>query len=194
MGLAVLLAGLALFIGGHLFTTMRQSRAAVVARMGSRQYQIVYSLVAAAGIALIAYGFGLYRGKGWIDVWYPSETARQAAIWLMFPALVLIVASYIRGTIYTRLRHPMMIGTVVFAVAHLLANGDLGSIILFGALLGWALADLWTLRFRTDAGAPPMPVGGRGNDLIAVVVGAIVYLALALVFHPIVIGVSVFGG
>ena len=194
MGLAVLLAGLALFIGGHLFTTMRQSRAAVVARMGSRQYQIVYSLVAAAGIALIAYGFGLYRGKGWIDVWYPSEAHRHAALWLMLPALILIVASYIRGTIYRTLRHPMMIGTVVFAIAHLLANGDLGSIVLFGALLAWALADLWTLRRRTDPGAPPMPVGGINNDLIAVVVGAIVYLALALVFPPIVIGVSVFGG
>jgi uncharacterized membrane protein len=81
----------------------------------------------------------------------------------------------------------------LWAFAHLTANGDLGSIILFGSLLAWAVFDRITLKRRTDPGAPPIPVGGRRNDIIAVVVGTIVYLALGFVFHPIVLGVPAFG-
>jgi uncharacterized membrane protein len=194
MGLVLLVGGLALFIGGHLITTMRARRAALIDRLGQNLYLGLYSLVAAAGLALVAYGFARYRVGGWVDVWHPPQAMRQVAIWLPLPAIVLMVASYVRGRIYTTLKHPMLIGVAVWAVAHLLANGDLGSIILFGGLLGWALYDLWTLRGRTDPGAPPIPVGGRANDAIAIVAGVVVYLALAVVFHPLVIGVSVFGG
>ena len=73
------------------------------------------------------------------------------------------------------------------------ANGDLGGIILFGAVLAWAVYDRITLKHRSDPGAPPIPLGGKRNDIIAIVVGTIVYLALGLVFHPIVIGVPAFG-
>ncbi len=192
--LVVLICGLALFVGGHLVTTMRARRAALIDRFGRNLYLGLYSLAAVAGLALIAFGFSRYRVGGWIDVWYPGETARQVAIWLTLPATVLMVASYVRGRIYATLKHPMMIGVVMWAVAHLLANGDLGSIILFGGLLGWALYDLWTLRGRDDPGAPPIAVGGRANDAIAIAAGVVVYVALAMVFHPVVIGVPVFGG
>ena len=192
--LVVLVCGLALFVGGHLATTMRARRAALIDRLGQNLYLTLYSLAAAAGLALIAYGFGRYRAGGWIDIWYPGGAARQVAIWLTLPAIVLMVASYVRGRIYTTLKHPMLIGVVVWSAAHLLANGDLGSIILFGGLLGWALYDLWTLRGRADPGAPPIPVGGRANDAIAIAAGVVVFLVLAVVFHPIVIGVPVFGG
>jgi uncharacterized membrane protein len=194
MGLVLLVGGLALFVGGHLITTMRARRAALIGRLGQNLYLGLYSLVAAAGLALVAYGFARYRVGGWIDVWYPPRAMRDVAIWLALPAIVLMIASYVRGRIYATLKHPMLIGVVLWAIAHLLANGDLGSIILFGGLLGWALYDLWTLRGRADPGAPPIPVGGRANDAIAVVAGVVVYLALAVVFHPIVIGVPVFGG
>jgi uncharacterized membrane protein len=87
----------------------------------------------------------------------------------------------------------MLAGIKLWAVAHLLANGDLGSIVLFGSFLGWAVFDRISLKHRADAGAPPIPVGGLGNDVIAVVIGFIAYLALAFAFHPVVIGVPVVG-
>ena len=89
----------------------------------------------------------------------------------MLPAVIMVVASYIRGRIYTTLKHPMLTGIKLWAAAHLLANGDLGSIILFGSFLAWAVFDRISLKSRTDAGAPPIPVGGPGNDLIAIAVG-----------------------
>jgi uncharacterized membrane protein len=112
---------------------------------------------------------------------------------LMLPAVIMVVASYIRGRIYTTLKHPMLAGIKLWAVAHLLANGDLGSILLFGSFLAWAVFDRISLKHRTDAGAPPIPVGGPGNDLIAIAVGIVAYLALAFAFHPVVIGVPVVG-
>ena len=112
---------------------------------------------------------------------------------LMLPAAVLVVAAYIRGRIYTALKHPMLAGVKLWAASHLLANGDLGSIILFGSFLGWAVFDRISLKHRADPGAPPIPVGGIGNDVIALAVGLVVYLALAFAFHPVVIGVPVFG-
>jgi uncharacterized membrane protein len=87
----------------------------------------------------------------------------------------------------------MLAGVKLWAASHLLANGDLGSIILFGSFLGWSVFDRISLKRRTDPGAPPIPVGGLGNDLIAVAVGLVAYLALAFAFHPIVIGVPVVG-
>jgi uncharacterized membrane protein len=87
----------------------------------------------------------------------------------------------------------MITAVKLWAAAHLLANGDLGSIILFGSLLGWAVFDRISLKHRSDPGGPPIPVGGVKNDLVAVAIGIVVYLALAFAFHPIVIGVPVFG-
>ena len=87
----------------------------------------------------------------------------------------------------------MLVGVKTWAVAHLISNGDLGSIVLFGAFLFWAVYDRITLKHRTDPGAPAIPVRGHRNDIIAVVVGTLLYLALGLVFHPLVVGVPVFG-
>jgi uncharacterized membrane protein len=111
----------------------------------------------------------------------------------MLPAVILVVASYIRGRIYATVKHPMLAGVKLWAAAHLIANGDLGSIILFGSFLAWAVFDRITLKRRTDSGAPPIPVGGPVNDAIAIAVGIVAYLALGFVFHPVVIGVPVFG-
>ena len=193
MGLLILIAGLVLFLGIHVLTTLRATRASVIARLGDGGYEIVYSLVALAGIALIAWGFSLYRATGWINVWYPPVAMRHITLALMLPAVILVVASYIRGNIYSKLKHPMLAGVKLWALLHLLANGDLGSIILFGSVLAWAVYDRISLKRRTDPGAPPIPVGGVGNDLIAVAVGVVVYAALAFAFHPLVIGVPVIG-
>ena len=193
MGLLVMILGLVLFLGVHALTTQRALRARLIASAGEGGYKIGYALAAVLGLVLIFWGFAHYRATGWIDVWYPPTALKHVTVALMLPAVILVVASYIRGRIYTTLKHPMLAGVKLWAAAHLLANGDLGSIILFGSFLGWAVFDRISLKHRTDGGAPPIPVGGPGNDFIAVAVGVVAYLALAFAFHPVVIGVPVFG-
>ena len=193
MGLSVMILGLIVFLGVHVLTTQRSLRARLIASTGEGGYKIGYSLVSALGLALIVWGFAKYRATGWIDVWYPPTALKQLTVALMLPAVIMVVASYIRGRIYTTLKHPMLTGIKLWAAAHLLANGDLGSIILFGSFLAWAVYDRISLKSRSDAGAPPIPVGGPGNDLIAIAVGLVAYLALAFAFHPVVIGVPVVG-
>jgi uncharacterized membrane protein len=188
-----MIAGLVVFLGVHALTTQRDLRARLIASTGEGTYKILYSLVSVVGLALIIWGFARYRATGWIDVWYPPVALRHIAVALMLPAVILVVASYIRGRIYTTLKHPMLAGVKLWAAAHLLANGDLGSIILFGSFLAWAVFDRISLKRRGDAGAPPIPVGGPTNDLIAIAVGVIAYVALGYAFHPAVIGVPVFG-
>ena len=193
MGLAVMVLGLAVFLGVHMLPAHRELRARAIVSLGEGGYKIGYTLVSLAGIVLIAWGFAHYRASGWIDVWDPPKALKHITVALMLPAVILVVAAYIRGHIYTALKHPMLAGVKLWAAAHLLANGDLGSIILFGSFLGWAVFDRISLKRRADAGGPPIPVGGWGNDLIAVAVGIVVYLALAFAFHPVVIGVPVVG-
>jgi uncharacterized membrane protein len=195
MGLIIMILGLVLFLGAHTLTTQREARASFIDMLGEGGYKIVYSLVSIAGIALIAYGFSRYRAESWIDVWYPPVAFRHITVALMLPAVILVVAAYLRGKIYTTVKHPMLTGVKLWAAGHLLANGDLGSIILFGSILGWAVFDRITLKRRSDPGGLPIPIGGRRNDIAAVIVGTILYFALALVFHPLVIGkpVMLFG-
>jgi len=193
VGLLVMILGLVLFLGVHTLTTRRKLRASVIASTGEGGYKIGYALVSFAGLALIVWGFAHYRATGWIDVWYPPKALKHITEGLMLPAVILVVAAYMRGRIYTTVKHPMLTGIKLWAASHLLANGDLGSIILFGSFLGWAVFDRISLKRRADSGAPPIPVGGPGNDLIAVAVGIVAYLALAFAFHPVVIGVPVFG-
>ena len=188
-----MIAGLVVFLGAHTLTTQRELRARIIGSLGEGTYKIVYSLVSGVGLALIVWGFARYRATGWIDVWYPPVAMKHITVALMLPAVILVVASYIRGRIYTALKHPMLVGIKLWAAAHLLANGDLGSIILFGSFLAWAVFDRISLKRRKDAGGPPIPVGGATNDLIAIAVGVVAYLALAFAFHPAVIGVPVFG-
>jgi uncharacterized membrane protein len=193
MGLAVMIVGLVLFFGVHTLTTQRELRARLIASLGEGTYKIGYALVSLVGLALIVWGFADYRATGWIDVWHPPKVLKHIAVALMLPAVILVAAAYIRGRIYSAIKHPMLSGVKLWAAAHLVANGDLGGIILFGSFLGWAVFDRISLKRRTDAGAPPIPVGGPVNDLIAIAVGIVAYLALAFAFHPVVIGVPVVG-
>lgn len=193
MGLLTMILGLVLFLGIHTLTTMREARARVIARLGDGGYKILYALVSVAGLALIVWGFSQYRHHEWINVWYPPKAMRHIALGLMLPAVILVVASYIRGRFFTTLKHPMLTGVKLWAVLHLLSNGDLGSIILFGSILAWAVYDRISLKRRADPGSPPIPVGGVTNDLIAVGVGVVVYVALVFAFHPLIIGVPIVG-
>jgi len=193
MSLAILILGLAGFVGTHSFVAMRGERAALIARLEEGPYKALFSLLSIIAIVLIAWGFARYRATGWIDVWYPPVWLRHVAIALMWPAIICVVAAYSPGHIKTALKHPMLVGIKLWAFAHLISNGDLGSIILFGSILAWAVFDRISLKRRTDPGAPPIPIGGWTKDLIAVLDGTLLYLVLGHLFHPYVIGVPVFG-
>jgi uncharacterized membrane protein len=192
MGLAVLILGLVVFIGAHVFVTYRDHRAALIKRIGALPYRGLFSLVSILGVILIGWGFADYRETGWIDVWHPPTFMRHITVLLVWPAIVLMVAAYLPGEIKRKVKHPLLAGVKLWAFAHLLVNGDLGSIILFGSILGWAVYDRISLKHRTDPGGLNIPFGGIRNDVLAVVVGTILYLALGLVFHPLVIGVPAF--
>ena len=193
MGLAIMILGLALFIGAHVFITLRERRAVAIARLGEWPYKGVLALASLVGIILIGYGFASYRAAGMINVWSPPAFTRHVTDLLVWPAIIFVVAAYVRGDIARVLKHPMLVGVKRWAFAHLISNGDLGSIILFGSILGWAVFDRITLKRRSDPGAPPIPYGGRTNDIVAIVVGTLLYLALGFWFHPYVIGVPAFG-
>ncbi len=191
--MGILILGLVVFIGTHLFAACRSQRAAVIARIGEWPYKGLFSLLSLVGLILIGYGFGQYRATSWIDVWRPPHWTHYITQLLMWFASIMVVAAYIRGDIWRTLKHPMLVGIKTWAVAHLISNGDLGSIVLFGSFLAWAVFDRITLKHRADPGAPAIPAGGRRNDLIALVVGTVLFLLLGLAFHPLVVGIPVFG-
>ena len=193
MGLALEILGLIVLLGVHVFVTMRDRRVALVSRIGEWPYRGLFSLASIVGILLIAYGFAAYRAAGMITVWNPPSWTRHIVELLMWPASIMVAAAYIPGNIKRVLKHPMLAGVKTWAFAHLCANGDLGGMILFGSVLAWAVYDRITLKHRTDPGGPPIPIGGTRNDIIAIVVGTIIYLALGFVFHPVVVGVPAFG-
>jgi uncharacterized membrane protein len=193
LGLLAMILGLVLFLGAHTLTTQRELRARLIGSMGEGGYKAGYAVVSLVGLALIVWGFAHYRAAGLWPVWSPPRALKHLNTALMLPAVILVVAAYVRGRIYTAVKHPMLSGVKLWAFGHLLANGDLGGIVLFGSFLGWAVFDRISLKRRADTGGPPIPVGGTTNDLIAVAVGIVAYLALAFAFHPVVIGVPVIG-
>ena len=194
--MTLLVLGLVLFLGIHSFSMARERRAAMIGRIGEGPYKGLYSLLSLAGIVLIAIGYGQYRANGYIPVWDPPVWTRHLSLLLVWFAFVALVAAYLPGRIKSRLKHPMLAGVKLWALAHLISNGDLGSIILFGSLLAWAVYARIAAKRRERSGEPPPPivVSGWRNDAAAVVVGAIVYLAFGFVFHPLLIGVPAFTG
>ncbi|HEX8164396.1 MAG TPA: NnrU family protein [Beijerinckiaceae bacterium] len=195
--MTLLVLGLVLFLGSHVFTLARGPRDALVARLGEGPYKGLYSLVALAGVALIAVGFGRYRAAGYIPVWEPPVFTRHLALLLVWAAFVMVAAAYLPGRIKRALKHPMLAGVKVWAAAHLLANGDLGSILLFGSILAWAVVARISAKRRDEvrdhAGPAAAPAGVR-NDLIAVAIGTVVWLAFVWRLHTWLIGVPVLPG
>jgi uncharacterized membrane protein len=186
----MLLMGLALFIGAHTFATFRADRAAVIEQVGENRYKGLFSLVAGVGLVLIIWGFILYRREGYISVWEPPVWMRHVAILIMWFSFVMLAASHAKGgRIRGWLRHPMLNALKAWAFAHLLANGDLGSIILFGTLLIWAVYDRIALKWRGDVGAVRIDHFTRA-DAIVLVVGTVLWIAMIFA-HPWLIGVSV---
>ncbi|MGI8525728.1 MAG: NnrU family protein [Pseudolabrys sp.] len=195
MGLAILILGLIVFLGAHVFVTAREARAAAMRSLG-KAYWALFALASAAGVILIAWGFGMYRATGWIDVWHPPRFMHHITVGLMLISVILVMSAYLPGHIKRGAKHPMLAGVKVWAFAHLLSNGDLGSIILFGSFLAWAVYARIAVKRREAAGeVTNIQSTGSGwtNDAIAVVLGIFIFLALGFTFHPVVIGVPVFG-
>ncbi len=196
MGLSVLIVGLAVFLGAHSFVTFRAARAEALERFG-KAYWLMFALASALGIILMAWGYAQYRLTGWIDVWVPPRFMRHITITLMLPSLILVTAAYLPGHIKRRAKHPMLAGIKLWALAHLLSNGDLGSILLFGSFLAWGVYARIAIKRREAAGeVTNIQQAGPGwsNDAVAVVIGTFIYFAIGFSFHPVVIGVPVFGG
>lgn len=191
MGLGVLILGLIVFLGAHTFVTFHDARTAAMARLG-HGYRALFALVALAGLALIIYGYGQYRAHDWVQIWSPPAFMRHITIGLMLFASIFITAAFIPSHIKAKLKHPMLAGVKIWALAHLLSNGDLGSILLFGSFLAWGVYARIAAKRRGDTGATVAPTGWT-NDIIVVALGIVIYLALGFAFHPMVIGVPVFG-
>jgi uncharacterized membrane protein len=187
----LLIIGLVVFLGIHCFSMARASRAGLIGRVGEGPYKGIYSLLSLAGIVLIAVGYGQYRAGGYIPVWDPPVWTRHLALLLVWIAFVCVAAAYLPGRIKARLKHPMLAGVKIWALAHLLANGDLGSILLFGSVLAWAVAARISVKRRDVAaqhGGTAAPMGWR-NDVLAVVLGTAIYVVFLVWLHPWLIGV-----
>jgi uncharacterized membrane protein len=188
----LLTIGLALFLGMHGFTMLRAPRAALIGKIGAGGFKGLYALVSLLGFAPIIWGYGAYRASGYIPVWNPPIWTRHLAALLLLPALPLLFSAYAKGFVKARLKHPMILSVKVWALAHLLANGDLGSILLFGGFLVWAVLAFMSMRRRpADPSAAFVP--NPGQDAVAILGGLIAYLALVFGLHRWLIGVGVFG-
>ena len=192
MGLVILVLGLLVFLGAHLFVSFRDDRARMIARLGLGGYRAVFAFNALVGLALIVWGFAHYRTHGWIQVWSPPAFMRHVTIGLMLFSVIFFTAAFVPSHIKARLKHPMLAGVKTWALAHLLSNGDLGSILLFGSFLAWAVYARIAAKRWGDEGMVAAPSGWT-NDIIVVLLGIVIYLALGYAFHPMVIGVPVFG-
>ena len=193
MGLAILILGLIVMLGAHVFVTFRGARARLIERLGQNGYRGLFSVVSLAGLALILWGYGEYRAHEWVAIWSPPAFMRHVTEGLMFFAAIFAVAAFIPSRTKAMLKHPMLASVKTWALAHLLSNGDLGSIILFGSFLAWGVYARIAAKRRGDVGATTAPAGWR-NDIIVAVVGVALYLVLGSVFHTYVIGVPAFGG
>lgn len=185
----LLILGIVIFLGVHTLTTLRETRTGMIENYGASGYKAAYSIASLLGLVLIVYGFGTYRAAGYIPVWSPPFAMAYVAVPLTWIAFVSLAAAYSPvGKIKSTLKHPMLVGVKVWALAHLLANGDLGSMILFGSFLAWAVYDRIKVKQRGDMGPAPAPFG-RG-DWIAIGVGTVAWLAF-FAFHNALIGVRV---
>jgi uncharacterized membrane protein len=189
----VLILGIAVFLGIHTLTTLRDTRERIVGRLGISQFKMLYSIGAAVGLALIIWGFSIYRAEGLIQLWTPPTWMRHLTmplVWLAFIALASRRSP--PGRIRGWLRHPMLVAVKFWALGHLLANGDLGGLILFGSFLGWAVYDRIAVKRRGDAGAPRLDAFTRG-DAIALGAGTLAY-GVMFALHPWLIGAPILRG
>lgn len=188
-----LVAGLLVFLGAHSIRIVADDwRSARIARIGAGPWRGLYSLVSLAGIALIVWGYASARAEP-IVLWSPPAWTRYATSLLVLPSFVLIVAGNMRGTkMKAALGHPMVLGTKLWAFAHLLSNGTLADVLLFGGFLAWAIVAYASLRRRDRAAAVVYPEGRIQRDIVASVIGTIAWFVFGYWLHGWLIGVRPF--
>jgi len=184
----VLLLGLVIFFGGHSVSIVNDPwRGRMVAKMGEWPWKGLYALVSIIGFMLIVWGYGLARHDP-VVVYTPPGWLHPVAMVLLVPVFPLLLATYLPGRIQAAAQHPMLAATKLWAVAHLLANGMLADVLLFGAFLVWAVLDRISMKHRTQRPVPSVPPS-RVNDLIAVAGGLALYAAFVLWLHGWLIGI-----
>ncbi len=192
-----LIVGLVLFLGVHSVSIVSPpGRDALARRMGEGGYKGVYTLISFAGLALIVWGYGLAR-QAPVLLYTPPAGLRHLALLLMLPVFVLLFAAYLPGRIQRAAKHPMLLAVKCWALAHLLANGTLADVLLFGGFLAWAVADRISVKRRAAAGLmrrPPALPGSAANDAIALVGGLVVYVLFVFWAHAWLFGVNPMGG
>lgn len=186
----ILLIGLAVFFGLHIFSAVRSREPGkdIKERLGYGPYMGLYSLVSIASFVLIVYGFGAARGSG--VLYTPPTGLAHINLVLTIPALILLVASQIpAGHIKKATKHPMLLAVKLWALGHLLANGELNSVLLFGSFLAYAVFDRIMVKRRGDNGPGPDAALNPMMDVVSIVVGLGVWAAIALWLHPVLFGV-----
>ncbi|MCU0929328.1 MAG: NnrU family protein [Burkholderiaceae bacterium] len=192
--MGILILGLVLFLGTHSVRIFADGwRSATIARIGAGAWKGLYSVLALAGFVLIVWGYGLARQEP-VVLWSPPVATRHIASLLTLFAFVLLFAAYVpRNAIKAKLKHPMVLAVKVWAFAHLLSNGTLADVLLFGTFLLWAVLDFRSARGRDRAAGTAYPPGTMAGTAGAVVVGIAAWLAFALWLHAAWIGVAPFG-
>lgn len=192
----LLILGLVLFLGIHSVSIVSASgRNRLVQQLGEVPWKGLYSLVSLAGFVLIVIGYGAAREAPVLLYTLPNGFRHLAAL-LMVPVFVLLFAAYLPGRIQRAAKHPMLLAVKLWALAHLLANGTLADVLLFGGFLAWAVVDRISVKKRAAAGllrpGPVLP-GNKANDAIALVGGLGLYVLFVVWAHAWLIGVRPFG-
>ncbi|MGE0023028.1 MAG: NnrU family protein [Hyphomicrobium sp.] len=185
-----LILGLLLFFAIHLVPTSPALRNGLVERFGEPAYKIGFSVLSLAGFVLIVMGYHklqMMPGKNPV-LWDPPSWTRHIAFLLMIPAMISLVAAFVPSRIRTALKHPMLAAIKTWALAHLIVNGDLGSLVLFGAFLAFAVYDRISVKGRAGA-LPPAAPPGPLNDAIVIAGGLALYALMMLWGHGALIGV-----
>ena len=189
--MGLLIAGLIVFLGIHSIAIFAPAmRTRLLARFGEGGWKGVYSVLSLIGFLMIVYGFGVARLSP-VSLYTPPHWLRHVTFLIMLPVFPLLLAAYLPGRIKTAAKHPMLAAVKFWALAHLLSNGTLADVLLFGGFLAWAVMDRISLKHRVQVlrTAPP----GRFNDAIAVVLGLGLYVFFILWAHVRLFGVSPLG-
>lgn len=190
--MGILLLGLVIFFAVHSVSIVNEPwRNRMAASMGEWTWKGVYAVVALAGLVLIIWGYGLARQDP-VALYTPPLWLRHLSILLLVPVFPLLLAAYLPGRIKAATKHPMLLATKLWAVAHLLANGMLADVFLFGGFLVWAVVDRVSMKHRTQRPVPSAPPS-KVNDIIAIVAGLVLYVAFVLWLHAWLFGVSPIG-
>lgn len=187
----LLVAGLVVFIAIHLVPTNRELRGGLLARYGEAGYKGLFTVVSLVGLVLIVMGYAKmqeYVGSKNPILWDPPTWTRHIAFLLMLPSMIFLVAAYVPSRIRAALKHPMLVAVKIWALAHLLANGDAASLVLFGSLLAWAVYDRISLKRRGDFGWGGAP-GSVMNDVMVVAIGTALWGFMLYYGHALLIGV-----